>query len=123
MRLKIAVSVVRSRPWAPFHFPELTRSAPKQVAGIRYQRRIFGAVPRRRSRKYHTPATERGYFDTHHHTPVANAAEIAVNTSTAGMQPITNSRVAGSVFLNILLRSSVPVVSISKVKSRKHQGR
>jgi hypothetical protein len=44
----------------------------------------------------------RPYFDNHHHEAVASAAATAAKNSNAGMHPITRSRVAGSVFLNIM---------------------
>jgi hypothetical protein len=45
--------------------------------------------------------TARRYFDNHHHNAVARAAAKAADINNAGMQPFTNSRVAGLVILNI----------------------
>jgi hypothetical protein len=42
------------------------------------------------------------YFDSHHHEAAATATTMAAKSSNAGMHPLTNSRVAGSVILNIM---------------------
>jgi hypothetical protein len=44
----------------------------------------------------------RVYFDSHHHKTAASATTTAAKNNTAGMHPLSKSRVAGSVILNIM---------------------
>jgi hypothetical protein len=58
------------------------------------------------------PAT---YVDNHHHKATINAAATATRTSKAGIQPLTKSRVAGSVAMQ-LTYSNMPNQATAKIK-------